>query len=174
MLIEALMDKRVVKRLHKLSKNMAPSWFNYSDSPSAFGSLKQTSVHVLSTRPPQGLPSAGIKRELINAHQTGVHAQNPKCRLKPSTPTDPTTTLNRTATPNPTTTPSPTTTGISTTTPNLTTIPKPKTPFDNITTPADGKPENNTQSTQNRSTPDAQLEEIKKELLSMLTPTALN
>jgi hypothetical protein len=47
-----------------------------------------------------------------------------------------------------------------TTTPNLTTIPKPKTPFGNITTPADETPENNTQSTQNRSTPDSHQEEI--------------
>jgi hypothetical protein len=73
--------------------------------------------------------------------------------LKPSTPT---TTLNRT--------PNPTTTGNGITTPNLTTIPKPKTPFGNITAPTDETPENNTQSTQNRSAPDAQQEEIKKEL----------
>jgi hypothetical protein len=28
MLVEALMDKRVVERLYELSKNMAPNWFN--------------------------------------------------------------------------------------------------------------------------------------------------
>jgi hypothetical protein len=70
------------------------------------------------------------------------------------------TTLNRTTTPNPTTTGNPTTT------PNLTTIPKPKTPFGNITTPADETPENNTQSTQNRSTPDAHQEEIIERIAS--------
>jgi hypothetical protein len=102
---------------------------------------------VFSTRHPQGLPSAGIKRKLVNANQTGLHPQTS------SVASTPTTTLNRT--PNPTTTQSPTTTGNSTTTPNPTTIPKSKTPFGNITTPADETPENNTQSTQNRSTPDA-------------------
>ena len=39
---------------------------------------------------------------------------------------------------------------------------KTKTPFGNITAPTDETPENNKQSTQNRSTPDAQQEEIKK------------
>ena len=76
------------------------------------------------------------------------------------------TTLNRTTTPNPTTTPIPTTTGNPTTTPNLTTIPKRKTPFGNITTPADETPENNTQSTQNRSTPDSHQEEIIERIAS--------
>ena len=74
--------------------------------------------------------------------------------LRPQVLLQASTTLNRTTTPNPTTTGNPTTT------PNLTTIPKPKTPFRNITTPADETPENNTQSTQNRSTPDAHQEEI--------------
>ena len=114
-----------------------------SDSPSAFGSLKQSSVHVLSTRPPQGLPSAGIKRKLINANQLNWSSlSDPKCCLKPSTPT---TTLNRT--------PNPTTNGNWIITPNLTTIPKPKTPFGNITAPTDETPENNTRSTLYRSTP---------------------
>ena len=75
------------------------------------------------------------------------------------------TTLNRTTTLNPTTTGNPTTT------PNLTTIPKRKTPFGNITTPADETrgcetPENNTQSTQNRSTPDSYQEEIIERIAS--------
>ena len=55
----------------------------HSDSPSAFGSLKQTPVHVLSTRPPQGLPSAGIKRKLIHANQTGLHSQTPSVASSP-------------------------------------------------------------------------------------------
>jgi hypothetical protein len=96
-----------------------------------------------------------MKRKLINANQTDLHSQTP------SVASTPTTTLNRTS--------NPTTTGNCITTPNLTTIPKPKTPFGNITATTDETPENNRQSTQNRSTPDAQQEEIKKKELRVST-----
>lgn len=144
MLVDALMDKQVVERMHLISKSMVPKGSVQSGTISEFGSLRRTSVS--SPRPPQGLPAAGMKTKYIDGNQSGPRPKIPSVVSRPLTPTnltttsDPATTLNAAATPNLTTTPNPATTS------NLTTA-----PFGNITTPADDKLE-----LENGSTHDAQ------------------